>query len=188
MKIVIVVFNESVVIYGCVGRFVDYDECFIVVFVVEVKNYIIECNDIKIDEVCYLYFLLCNICFINLKVEVWIEFENFYVVYVYVNNKWVSCVVIGVVEFMEKIIINQQVEIFKICGVGILRVFVKVWVQDELVDLFDQVDKQLEQVKQVGWIDLNDVEFDDMDVSINIFEQFVNVEVQWLLIFIWSQL
>lgn len=59
--------------------------------------------------------------------------------------------------------------------------------QDELADLLDQADKQLEQAKQAGWIDLNDVEADDTEVSINIFEQLANAEVQRLSTSTWSQ-
>ena len=88
---------------------------------------------------------------------------------------------------MEKTTINQQVETLKIRGAGTLRALAKVRAQDELADLLDQADKQLEQAKQAGWIDLNDVESDDTDVSINIFEQLANAEVQRLSTSTWSQ-
>ncbi|MAH06603.1 MAG: hypothetical protein CL561_13695 [Alphaproteobacteria bacterium] len=180
-------FNESVATYGCVGRSVDYDERFIVASAVEAKNYTIERNDIKIDEVRYSHPSLRNTRLTNSKVEVRIEPENPYVVYAYVNNKWVSCAATGAVEFMEKTTINQQVETLKIRGAGTLRALAKVRAQDELADLLDQADKQLEQAKQAGWIDLNDVESDDTDVSINIFEQLANAEVQRLSTSTWSQ-
>ena len=110
-----------------------------------------------------------------------------YLVYAYVNNRWVSCVATGAVEFMEKTAINQRVETLKIRGAGTLRALAKDRAQDELADLLNVADKRLETARQQGWVDLDETDSDATETSINIFEQLANAELHQLPTTTWSQ-
>lgn len=179
-------FAGSNQVYGFVGRQIVYDERFIVSSAVETEKYSVDRNDIKIDEIRYSHPELRNTRLTKSKIEVRIEPENPYIVYAFVNNKWVSCVATGAVEFMEKTIINQRVETLKIRGAGTLRSLAKENAQSELADLLDDADKYLEQEKGIRPVDEVKSDVAAHELDINIFEQLANENPQQLPTSIWS--
>ena len=160
-------FENSVRTFGCVGRKVSFNENFIVATAVDVRDYTIERNSIKIDGIRYSNALLKDARRAKVKFDVRIEPENPYVVYAFVKNKWISCIATGYVEFMEKTHVNQQVETLKIRGAGSLRGLAKRKAQGDLADLFDSADKKL------LWLDEDELDNEDHADIKTLFEQVI---------------
>ena len=181
-------FNKNSNLYACVGRKVQFDERFIVATAVESNHYTIERNDIKIDHIRYSHPALKSTRVAKTKVEVRTEPENPYIVYAFIGGKWVSCAATGAVEFMERTSISKRVETLKIRGAGSLRAYAKRHAQDDLAERLNKADERLKKAKEVGWLEVEDLpNTEDTEVSINIFEQLANAEVQRLSTSTWNQ-
>ena len=89
---------------------------------------------------------------------------------------------------MERTSISKRVETLKIRGAGSLRAYAKRHAQDDLAERLNKADERLKKAKEVGWLEVEDLpNTEDTEVSINIFEQLANAEVQRLSTSTWNQ-
>jgi transposase InsO family protein len=163
-------FNHSRTLFSCVGRKIEMNTKFLVSTAVEAKEFTIERNDVKIDGIRYSNLMLKNHKIVKAKVDVRIDPENPYLVYAFVKNRWISCVATGIVEFMEKSVINQKIETLKIRGAGSLRALARSASDEKLGYLFDVADKRLSANKMpstASFIDLDELPNDSIDDNFN---------------------
>ncbi|MCH2159850.1 MAG: Mu transposase C-terminal domain-containing protein [Oleiphilaceae bacterium] len=136
-------FNRSQKLYGYVGRKIAFDPKFLVASAVDARAFTIERNDVKIDGIRYSHPDLSRHKHSKTKVEVRVEPENPYIVYAYVNRRWISCVATGAIEFAEKSNLFKRVETLKIRGAGTLRLQARNASRKRLADELVKADRQL---------------------------------------------
>lgn len=184
-------FKKSQQLYGFVGRRICFDEKFLVASAVDARDFTIERNDVKVDGIRYSHPDLCLHKHSQTKVEVRVEPENPYIVYAYINGRWVSCLARGAIEFAQKENLFKKVETLKIRGAGALRLQARKAAKERLADEIQKADKQLEERQSIPSEEfiVNDLVVTDPKIDdgiSSVFDQIMNEEATELPTSMWG--
>jgi putative transposase len=141
-------FNNDLKAFSFVGVPIEFDDEFIVTTAVDIKDYTIERNTVKIDGMRYSNLRLNKLMNSGKKAPVRIDPENPYTVYALVDGQWVSCLAKGAVEFQLKSRLDQMAENLAIRGAGALRFLAKNASSADKMNLLEEADRRHEEYKK----------------------------------------
>jgi len=141
-------FIEGMKRFSFVGIPKTYDDEFIVSSAVDIKEYTIERNAVKIDELRYSNLELANFKLSKSKTPVRIEPENPYIVYALCDNRWISCVSQGAVEFAIKNPVDKMIETMRIRGAGSVRHLSKKFAMSDKMERIERADKNFDETRK----------------------------------------
>jgi len=135
-------FNTGMDQFPFVGLEVPYDERFLMMTAVDVKKYSVDPQrGIHIGELFYWSPELSSISQSSQKVEVRIDPENPHVVYVLVNQKWVSCYSSHINQYNAKDFESQFIEGLIALEIQPLKAKLRIQSDKNLVKIIEKLDQ-----------------------------------------------